>query len=100
MGEHVIQDNAELPAAVPSAPRESACATTNLDYDGHHNNLDEELTHAVRLGAGIPQLGKSIRECELLSHALIAHSRVAERITGQIIEEADAIRHPILHSQL
>jgi len=96
--EHVTEDNTEVCmasqdfacGAIPG-PLENACVTANHDGDAPGYDPGEKLTRLSRLSEESPELRESMRECELLSQVLMAHSRISARITGQISEEADAI---------
>lgn len=65
---------------------ENAPPTTEFGGDP-----DEELSRLARLSEENPDLRESIRECELLSHALIAQSSISAGITCRTMEEVDAI---------
>lgn len=65
---------------------ENAPPTTEFGGDP-----DEELSRLARLSEENPDLRESIRECELLSHALIAQSSISATITCRTMEEVDAI---------
>lgn len=65
---------------------ENATPTTEFGSDP-----DEELSRLARLSEENPDLRESIRECELLSHALIAQSSISATITCRTMEEVDAI---------
>lgn len=52
---------------------------------------DEEFSRLARLSRENPELRESIRECELLSHALIAQSSISASIACRTMVEVDAI---------
>lgn len=71
--------------------RENAWATSAQNFGRSKNDRAEEHAGPVRLSEDTHELSESIRECELLCHALIAHSQISERIASCTMDEVEAV---------
>ncbi len=80
------------PAREPiPGPPENVCAEDKTDFGDHRAVPGQEHTRLARLREETPELSDSIRECDLLSLALMAHAQTSACINGQIDEDAEAI---------
>lgn len=91
--EHVTEEVTEFAAetARDSAREAVPDLLENAPTTEFGSDPDEELSRLARLSEENPDLRESIRECELLSHALIAQSSISATITCRTMEEVDAI---------
>lgn len=76
--------------AIPDL-RENVWTASAQNFGGNKNGAFEERARLVHLSEDKPELSESIRECELLCHALIAHSQLSEDIASSTMDEVEAV---------